>query len=85
LIVLKALVGLAAPPAAIGVWTSQCYQKSLGSKVTWSVGPGILIVSIAFEIASLYGIRCAIPDEEEDEAGAKNVKDSRKSLIAHEH
>jgi len=55
--VLKSITGICLPAVAIGIWTENCYKSLSGGTLTWSVGQGILIVSMAFEICALYGIR----------------------------
>ena len=59
--VLKAIMGIAGPIAAIVVWTEGCFKKLSSGVLTfvWSVGPGILIMSMFFELVALYGIRQA--------------------------
>eukprot|EP00475_Leptophrys_vorax_P024879 TRINITY_DN3451_c0_g1_i1.p1 TRINITY_DN3451_c0_g1~~TRINITY_DN3451_c0_g1_i1.p1 ORF type:complete len:190 (+),score=40.88 TRINITY_DN3451_c0_g1_i1:124-693(+) len=64
LIRIKALIGLVGPAFAVGFWTNQCYNKELKQAgAVWSVGPGILILSMIFEVLSLYGVVQALPEK----------------------
>jgi len=57
--ILKSFFGIAGPAVAIAIWTKNCLFTLPNQNLVWSVGPGILILSMVFEIAALYGIRQA--------------------------
>jgi len=57
--ILKPIFQIVGPAVAIGIWTDKCYNFAEPSSPTWSVGPGILILAMIFEIFALYGFRSA--------------------------
>jgi hypothetical protein len=59
--VLKTISSFSLPIVAIAIWTQKCYSpySKVFTQAVWSVGPGILILALIFELLALVGITAA--------------------------